>query len=171
MADTKITGLPALTAPIVTDILPIVDDPAGTPITSKVTVANLIGLIYPVGSIYISTSSTNPGTTFGVGTWSAFGAGCTLVSLDSGQSEFDTVEETGGAKTHTLTSAEMPAHVHRMRRNATTTGALSGLTTAPDASSSNPADLGTLDTGSTGGGAAHNNLQPYIVVYMFKRTA
>lgn len=68
--------------------------------------------VWPVGSVFISVVSTNPGTLLGFGTWSAFGAGRVLVGLDSGQTEFDTVEETGGAKTHTLTSAEMPAHTH-----------------------------------------------------------
>jgi len=54
---------------------------------------------YPVGSIYLSTNGTNPATTLGFGTWSAFGAGRVPVGFDSGQTEFDTDEETGGAKT------------------------------------------------------------------------
>lgn len=118
-----------------------------------------IGL--PVGAIYISTVSTNPSTILGYGTWIAFGSGRTLVGVDTGQTEFDTVEETGGAKTHTLTTAEIPAHTH----------------SAFDFSGgpSNLAGGGGLNisgnTGSTGGGGAHNNLQPYITVYFFKRTA
>ena len=126
---------------------------------------------FPVGAVFISVVATNPATLLGYGTWSAFGAGRVLVGLNAGDPDFDTAEETGGAKTHTLTATEMPAHVHRERRNATTTGSLSGPTTAPDTSSSNPQDWGTVDTGSAGGGGAHNNVQPYIVVYMFKRTA
>lgn len=54
---------------------------------------------YPIGSIYISTNSANPATTLGFGTWAAFGAGRVPVGFDSGQTEFDTDEETGGAKT------------------------------------------------------------------------
>jgi hypothetical protein len=86
-------------------------------VTSAVTAAErtndeLIDAIYPVGSIYISTSSTNPGTTFNRGTWEAFATGRTLVGIDTSQSEFNTVEETGGAKTHTLTINEIPAHTH-----------------------------------------------------------
>src|SRR5690606_38823591 len=73
---------------------------------------NLIDVVYPVGSIYISTVDTNPGTVFGVGTWVAFGTGRTIVGVDTDQTEFDTVEKTGGAKTHTLTTAEMPSHTH-----------------------------------------------------------
>jgi microcystin-dependent protein len=124
-----------------------------------------------VGSVFIAVVSTNPATLLGYGTWAAFAAGRVLVGLDAGQAEFDTVEETGGAKTHTLTAQEMPAHVHRQQRHATTTGTLSGVTTAPDTTSSNPQAWGVVDTQSAGGGGAHNNLQPYVVVYMWKRTA
>ena len=70
-----------------------------------------LSTIYPVGSIYMSVVSTSPATLFGMGTWSAL-AGRFLVGLDSGQTEFDAAEETGGEKTHTLTSSEMPAHTH-----------------------------------------------------------
>ena len=152
---------------------------------------------FPIGSVFIAVVSTNPGTLLGYGTWSAFGAGRVLVGLDAGQTEFDVVEETGGAKTHTLTSAEMPAHTHTQDshnhtqdahthvltqlRDATTGGATTNIALTADTSST----LGTKVTGSTtavnqaatavnqstGGGGAHNNLQPYIVVYMFKRTA
>jgi Microcystin-dependent protein len=120
--------------------------------------------VYPVGSVYINASvSTNPGTLLGFGTWTAFGAGRVLVGLDAGQTEFDTAEETGGAKTHTLTVDEIPAHSHSVvstgyRTNSFDSGTFVGNNTAGQ-------------TGSTGGGDPHNNLQPYIVVYMWKRTA
>lgn len=78
---------------------------AGTNTTQVATTAfvttaveNGLKTIYPVGSIHISTSSTNPGTAFGFGTWSAFGEGQVLVGLDSTDTEFDTAEETGGEK-------------------------------------------------------------------------
>ena len=129
-----------------------------------------VSTAWPIGSVFISVVSTNPATLLGFGTWSAFGAGRVLVGLDSGDTDFDTVEEVGGEKTHTLTIAEIPAHVHNQQRHGTTTGGLTGLTTAPDASSSAPTALGPA-TASTGGGGAHNNIQPYIVVYMWKRTA
>jgi len=68
---------------------------------------------YPVGSIYINaTDDTNPATLLGFGTWAAFGAGRVIVGYDSGDGDFDTAEETGGSKTHTLTEAEMPSHTH-----------------------------------------------------------
>jgi hypothetical protein len=137
---------------------------------------------WPVGSIYISTNSTNPSSLFG-GTWVAFGAGRTIVGFDSGQTEFDVSEETGGAKTHTLTESEMPSHTHvqnahnhSQRYHAATTGPLSGLATVPDASSNTVTNYNqttadaTAVNQNTGGGAAHNNLQPYIVCYLWKRT-
>lgn len=123
---------------------------------------------FPVGSIFVSVVSTNPGTLLGYGTWSAFGAGRTLVGIDAGQTEFDTVKETGGAKTHTLTTTEIPAHSHVQGVNSATTGGLSGY--APDTSTNTRANSG-YSTSDTGGGAAHNNLQPYIVVYFWERTA
>jgi len=64
-----------------------------------VTIATVIDTLYPVGALYISTLATNPGTLLGRGTWTAFGAGRVMVGLDATQTEFDTVEETGGAKT------------------------------------------------------------------------
>lgn len=66
---------------------------------------------YPVGSIFFHTVNTNPSTFLG-GTWVAWGSGRVPVGVDAAQTEFDTVEETGGAKTHTLTSGEMPSHSH-----------------------------------------------------------
>lgn len=125
---------------------------------------SVLEMVYPVGSIYINaTVSTNPGTLLGFGTWSAFGAGKVIVGLDSGDTDFDTAEETGGAKTHTLTVNEMPAHTHTFPLGGSDTDG--GI--AANGSSSNA----TETTSSTGGGSAHNNLQPYIVCYMWKRTA
>lgn len=119
---------------------------------------------FPIGAIYTSITGVNPGTELGYGTWSAFGAGRTLVGFDSGQTEFDTVEETGGAKTHTLDISEIPAHTHETGYANTRAVASSG-TTVPQANASSTV------TGTTGGGGAHNNLQPYIVVYFWKRAA
>lgn len=81
-------------------------------------------LDYPVGKIYISESSTNPGTVLGFGTWVAYGAGRVLVSLDSGDTQFDTPGETSGAKTvaSNVTVATQPtftadAHAHNLSGN------------------------------------------------------
>ena len=124
---------------------------------------------WPVGSVYISVLPTNPATLLGFGTWTAFATGRTLVGIDAGQTEFDTVEETGGAKTHTLTSGEMPAHTHPVTSQTATTGSATSYEHGTLDTSSAETEA-TETTGSAGGGGAHNNLQPYIVVYMWKRT-
>ena len=120
--------------------------------------------LYPVGSIYMNASNgTNPATLIGFGTWAAFGAGRVPVGINSGDTDFDTAEETGGAKTHTLTVDEMPAHTHSVPNSGSQNNSFdSGTTVGNDV---------TGTSGSAGGGQAHNNLQPYIVVYMWKRTA
>tara|TARA_S200002703_G_scaffold44715_1_gene39125 strand:+ start:15359 stop:16087 length:729 start_codon:yes stop_codon:yes gene_type:complete len=121
--------------------------------------------IYPVGAIYTSITATDPGTLFG-GTWTAFGAGRVLVGLSSSDGDFDTVEATGGNKTHTLTVDEMPAHTHDILYQELDDV---GVTTHP--AGTQPGDpTATIATQSTGGGQAHSILQPYIVVYMWKRT-
>lgn len=127
----------------------------------------LIDFLYPIGTIYTEITGTNPNTTFGVGTWTAFGAGRVPVGYDSGDTDFDSAEETGGAKTHTLTVDEMPAHTHTDTMYNANGWASGDYVQASNATS--PA--GNLTTDSTGGGGAHNNLQPYIVVHMWKRTA
>jgi hypothetical protein len=139
---------------------------------------------YPVGSIYINaTSSTNPATLLGFGTWTAFGAGRVLVGLNASDSSFDTAEETGGSKdaivvSHTHTASDS-GHSHDVTINATA-GADGGggaivdgtPSTAPTSvtvtSDSASANISVSTTGSSGTNA---NLQPYIVVYMWKRTA
>jgi len=124
--------------------------------------------VYPVGCIYTSITATNPASLFG-GVWAAFGAGRVLVGIDASQSEFDSVNETGGAKTHTLSLAEMPVHTHGFTGvNGTGNPDGSSDSVAAGAADSYPRQS-ELDP--EGGGAAHNNLQPYIVVYMFRRTS
>tara|TARA_R110000751_G_C13793192_1_gene482466 strand:+ start:2390 stop:3088 length:699 start_codon:yes stop_codon:yes gene_type:complete len=152
------------------------------------TAAVINALVYPVGSIYTAVVATNPATLLGVGTWVAFGSGKTLVGLDSGDTAFDTVEETGGAKTHTLTEAEIPSHDHKLfsdeivapsytTSNVTASTSVSKQTTGShSAAEGYITRAGTVDatvglSSDTGGGTAHNNLQPYIVVYFWKRTA
>lgn len=126
------------------------------------TMTEILQVVYPIGSIYISTVATNPATLFGFGTWEAYGAGRVLVGYDASQTEFNTLAKTGGAKTHTLTTNEMPSHKHSIGFIALSdTGGSSGVR----------AVQGVGETGLTGGGQAHNNLQPYIVVQMWRRTA
>lgn len=139
---------------------------SGGSIASDTDVIEVLKKVYPVGSIYINASvSTNPATLLGFGTWSAFGAGRTLVGIDSGDTDFDTVEETGGAKTHTLSVAEMPSHTHDL------TLCPSNSTGSEWIGASGTSKKYSRTTTTAGGGSAHNNLQPYIVVHMWKRTA
>ena len=121
--------------------------------------------VYPVGSVYINYSNnTNPGTLLGFGTWVATAVGRAIVGIDAGQAEFDTAGETGGAKTHTLTATEMPAHNHneKFRTPDGSTGAW--------AIQYNSNGGIILTTENAGGGGAHNNLQPYQVFYIWRRT-
>jgi hypothetical protein len=73
---------------------------------------------FPVGSVFTSVVATNPATLLGYGTWAAFGAGKVLIGIDSGDTDFDTVKETGGAKTKTISAhsgaavADHAAHTH-----------------------------------------------------------
>ena len=108
-----------------------------TQIATTAFVTAALQAVYPVGSIYINaTSASNPATLLGFGTWEAFGAGRVMVGLNGSDADFDTAEETGGAKTVTstgsisgtvgntsLTEAQMPKHHHRY-----VTGALTGGT-------------------------------------------
>ena len=122
---------------------------------------------YPVGAIFTTvTAYANSAavvTAIGGTTWVAFAAGKMLIGLDSGDTDFDTVEQTGGAKTHTLTIDEMPAHTH---------GYEGHLNIHPGATDGGSAQAPTAKTSdSTGGGTAHSIMNPYIAVYMWKRTA
>ena len=140
-------------------------------------VNNVIDMIYPIGSIYMSVSDADPATLFG-GVWESFGTGRTLVGVDTSQAEFNTVQKTGGEKTHKLTINEMPIHKHTVKMSWAPNQSHnhSGGTYAKSfAEGANPSDgiYNSTDDriDNAGGGQPHNNLQPYITVYMWKRTA
>jgi len=157
---------------------------AGTNTTQLATTAFVtaaLGAIYPVGSIYINaTSASNPSTLLGFGTWTAFGAGRVLVGLDAGDALFDTAEETGGSKdavvvshTHTATVTD-PGHAHSYNQPVQSNAANPPGSSGSQASSTT---TGTASTGisvtnaSTGVSGTNANVQPYITVRMWKRTA
>ena len=199
----------------------------------------MINLIYPVGSVYISTVNTNPGTLFGIGTWERYGNGKALVGVDEDDTDFSTVSKSGGEKQHKLSSQELPQHTHTIPSHTHTVSAhthsmsnhthffnpggeyhtftwgaaknnnvvkfeavINGATGIVQASSEGTTvgtqiffnqgqsnrTLGPESnvTGSAGGGntgaysgtsgaagssSSHNNLQPYITCYIWKRTA
>jgi hypothetical protein len=133
-----------------------------------VTAEEFVNAVYPVGSVYINAGvATNPATLLGHGTWVAFGAGKVMVGLDSGDTDFNTLEETGGEKEHTLTVDELPSHSHPLEGKST--GAPGTRTNTIASGYTN--DGIAQSTEETGGDQPHNNLQPYIVVHMWKRTA
>jgi hypothetical protein len=157
-------------------------------VTAAVTAS--LAAVYPVGSIYINAGvSTNPATLLGFGTWTAFGAGRVMVGLNASDALFDTLEETGGSKdaivvshTHTATSTVTdPQHQHAASSGnfLTETGSGSyayGGTGANISVVTNTANASTgvtvATTNSTEGSSGTNaNLQPYITVAMWKRTA
>lgn len=148
----------------------------------------VLEMFYPVGSIYMSTSSANPSTFMGGG-WTQWGQGRVPVSVNTSDSDFSTAEKTGGAKTVTLTVSQMPSHKHSTVQHdhgerytsssgypivysssgSTVGGAITATTTS---GSIVKTELGGgYDTGTAGSGNAHNNLQPYITCYMWKRTS
>lgn len=166
---------------------------AGTNTTQFATTAFVtaaLSAVYPVGSIYINAAvSTNPATLLGFGTWTAFGAGKVMVGLDSADTLFDTLEETGGAKdaivvshTHTATSTVTDSgHSHSAPSGVSFQGpqnnGQAGRTDGNQAS--NFSSTASATTGitvattnaSAGVSGTNANVQPFIVVKMWKRTA
>jgi len=136
---------------------------------------NIFNKIYPVGSIYTNASvSTNPATLLGFGTWAAFGQGKVMVGLNGSDTSFDTIGETGGNKSQTV-SISVPVTGYGTSGsppspgNAITTGRMivgSGAGEHVETLESLKA-AGSSQTQTT----TVNTLQPYIVVYMWKRTA
>ena len=125
-------------------------------------------LIYPVGSIVIKADNEDYSNWLGF-TWERTLVGRVAVGIDSTQTEFDTIGETGGEKTHTLTIQEMPSHSHTPNNN---TAVMAGSGTHDMAQTSDGGrTYEFLSINNTGGGQAHNNLQPYQVVAYWKRTA
>lgn len=142
-----------------------------------------LAAIYPIGSVYTNISdSTNPGTLLGFGTWVAI-TGKVVVGYDSGDTTFSTAGATGGSKdavvvshTHTATDS---GHTHTFNINTSgsgsgdsTTSAYAGLqyasiTRTPSTSSG----TANITVSSTGTSATNANLQPYVVAYVWKRTA
>jgi hypothetical protein len=148
-----------------------------TKLATTAFVQSALALLYPIGSIYSSTVSTNPNTLFGFGTWVAYGAGLVLVGNGGGF----TAGATGGSAdaivvshTHTATVTD-PGHLHTFGvGNITSYGG--GGNTSRDSSAiatnTSTATTGITVTNSTTGSSGTNaNLPPYVVVYMWNRTA
>ena len=133
---------------------------------SATTAAQINGHAYPVGSVYTSVVATDPATLLGVGVWTAFGAGKVMLGAGGGY----TAGDTGGATTdsHELQIGEIPEHTHSITQRG-----IQGSTYsfAEALTNQNGGISMTLNTAPTGGGGVHTHdiMQPYIVVYIWKR--
>lgn len=125
---------------------------------------------YPVGTIIETTSEVSPAQLYG-GTWEEFGKGKVLVGRDTSDSDFSTILKTGGEKQHTLSVNEMPSHNHIQQSALRNDGSTSYVVEPEQYKAGwwNKYEAG--HTKDTGGSQAHNNLQPYIVVYRWRRIA
>ncbi|MCI6284502.1 hypothetical protein [Selenomonas sp.] len=132
----------------------------------QATIDAILSRIYPVGSIYLSVDSTSPESIFG-GTWEPIPTGKMLLSAGDG---YD-VESTGGEAEHTLTVDELPSHSHDMIIKNTNENGRTDEANNSGSGSSGFENFATWHTKTTGGGKAHNNLPPYLAVYMWKRIA
>ena len=134
----------------------------------------------PIGHIRIETTNINPSTYLGFGTWVLWGAGRVPVGVNTSDTAFNTVEKTGGEKTHVLTRAELPAERLKVLdgkylpdREVQAGGAAAAGSDWPGLQLNVNSDSANakMVTENMGSGNAHNNLQPYITCYMWKRTA
>lgn len=136
----------------------------GTQIRSEI--SSGVQARYPVGKIIMDTENVNPVTYLGFGTWELWGQGKVPVGVNSEDEDFDEAEKTGGEKTHTLTVDEIPSHNHTLKFSTSGAPQLSGEYGAYLLAGNNPTAIA-----NAGGGQAHNNLQPYITCYMWKRVS
>lgn len=148
----------------------------------NVSKADILSAVYPVGSIYISVNETNPGTLFG-GTWEAFGQGRTLIGAGTGNdgstSLSFTAGETIGEYNHKLTTNEIPTHTHKPTEWGLiiAQGGNSGEFSLNDIGTNGNVNYFKHDkdqnryTSYVGGSKSHNNIQPSIIVYMWKRVS
>jgi len=184
LASPTFTGTPTL--PTGTVAVTQANGSNTTTIATTAFVQAAIALLYPVGSIYTNASvSTNPGTLLGFGTWTAFGAGRVMVGFDAGNALFDTAEETGGSAdaitvshTHTATSTDS-GHTHEQDGSIGSAFQYSagggnpgvGIPSQTNVNVSTSTANITTTIDSAGSSGTNANYQPYITVYMWKRTA
>lgn len=124
---------------------------------------NILNLVYPVGSIYLSTVDSSPALFIG-GSWERLKDTFLL-----GAGDTYTAGDTGGEAAHTLTVDEMPSHDHAIYQQVDSAG--NGMAVGNGPYSFRYVNDNSIHTAATGGGQAHNNMPPYTVVYMWKRIA
>lgn len=134
-----------------------------------------LDLVYPIGSIYMSVNSANPATLFG-GTWESFGAGKTLIGIDTSDSDFNTVNKTGGSKSHYhnlpfISESSNTMNTCRFVWNfAGSSYVSSNYVTSPARTSTLTPEANSY-SGYLAKSSTNTALPPYVVVYMWKRTA
>lgn len=127
----------------------------------------LMKLVFPIGSTYITQEETNPSTILNFGTWERV-KGKVLVGLDENDTAFNTIGKTGGEKTHTMTVAEMPSHNHTVVSRSVAGSGTANVSSGAGLSVPNP--TGEINIGDTGNSQPFNIMQPYEVVgYMWIR--
>ena len=177
LASPTFTGTPTL--PTGTTGITQSSSDSSTKLATTAFVQAVLQTLYPIGSVYTNaTSSTNPATLIGFGTWTAFGAGKVMVGLDSGDATFSTVGNTGGSKdaitvshTHTATSTDA-GHTHPTLAGGygTSSGGFGYGTQCGGVTGTGNASISTT-IASAGSSGTNANLPPYVVVYCWKRTA
>ena len=181
LASPTFTGTPTLPTGTVATTQSSTD--SSTKLATTAFVQAVKASLFPVGAIYTAVVSTNPATLLGFGTWTAFGAGRVMVGYDSGNPLFDAAEETGGSAdaivvshTHTATVTDS-GHSHNVGADVNEAAFGSGRNGISGNPTTNPRITSTSTTGITvansteGSSGTNANYQPYITVYMWKRTA
>lgn len=166
----------------------------GTWADAKMSTKELVDILYPVGHIYMSTNSANPGTLFPGTTWEAYAQGRVLIGAGTGtdsrsEKKTFTAGSTGGEYNHQLTVGEMPSHTHSASTNSSGNHSHTlnygyddnnAQQTSVDNCWDTQKQISTSEAGThshtvlienTGNNSPHSNMQPYVVCYVFKRTA
>lgn len=153
-------------------------------LSQKAGLDNIVDVMYPVGAVYISMSSTNPGTLFG-GTWEQIkgrfllAIGSNLANtvnnygtMNAGVLNRTTAGERGGEVSHKLTTSEMPKHAHPIRYGSWGSSGSDTYRTVRLPYNQAQGRVGEDAQGmeEVGGDGSHNNMPPYVAVYMWRRT-
>ena len=137
---------------------------------------DIIDIIYPIGCVYMSFDNTDPSTLYEGTTWEKI-EGKTLVGVDINDDELNTSNLTGGEKTHVLTGVELPGHTHGVKIKRSSYEA-NGYGLVPPGTQSGFAGRPIVDSDTisivsevTGTNTPHNNMPPYITVFMWRRVS
>ena len=145
------------------DIVLTAEDVNAEPVGSSLAV---LQMVYPIGSIYMSANSVNPANLFGFGEWGPI-QDCFILAAGTAYS----AGETGGEAEHTLTIDEMPSHAHLLSQDVITDNTSGEFLVGSASKWDHTFNVLIGSTELEGGSAAHNNMPPYLAVYVWKRVA